>query len=135
VDADMELGEHRMQVHHVGRWPDPNTCQAHKYTTAAVRWKSFTLVRTDHCGDLKCSKCNGVQEPGSGQARPSYTTDPAHHALAPHPGKWALYHLASDPYQNDDIALQHPEIVEKMSAHYESWWEKVELELTPRWGK
>jgi len=134
-DATAQLDENRMQVHHVGRWPDPKTWRAHKYATASVRWKSFTLVRTDHCGSDKCSKCNGERARGTGGARPSYTTNPNHHALTPHSGKWALYDLAADPYQSDDIAANHSEIVEKLSAHYEAWWKKVEVELTARWER
>jgi arylsulfatase A-like enzyme len=134
-DANATLDENRMQIHHVGRWADPKTWRAHKYTTASVRWKSYTLVRTDHCGSGKCSKCDGVLARGKGEARPSYTTDPAHHTLAPHADKWALYDLASDPFQRNDIAARHFEIAAKMSAHYEAWWKKVEQELTARWGE
>ncbi|WP_168433275.1 arylsulfatase [Pontiella sulfatireligans] len=36
-----------------------------------------------------------------------------------------LYNIADDPAQATDVALQHPEIVESMKAHYADWWETV----------
>jgi arylsulfatase A-like enzyme len=46
-------------------------------------------------------------------------------------GKWRLingkelYQLESDPGQRQDIAGQHPDVVEKLRLEYEVWWEKV----------
>ncbi|MCA8988043.1 MAG: arylsulfatase [Planctomycetaceae bacterium] len=44
-----------------------------------------------------------------------------------------LFDLSSDPHQDHDVAAQHPEIVRKLSAHLESWWEDVhELAREPQ---
>ncbi|WP_168433019.1 arylsulfatase [Pontiella sulfatireligans] len=37
-----------------------------------------------------------------------------------------LYNIASDPGQQNDVASQHPEIVETLKAHYADWWKGVE---------
>ena len=134
-DATAQLDASRMQVHHVGRWEDAKNWRGHQYATASVRWQHYTLVRTGHCGSAECNKCKGVYARGMGEARPSYTTDPAHHALTPHRDKWALYDIAADPYQRGDIAGDHPETVERMCAHYEAWWKKVEKALAETYGE
>jgi arylsulfatase A-like enzyme len=36
-----------------------------------------------------------------------------------------LYDIKADPGQNNDIALQHPDIVEKMRSEYDKWWESI----------
>lgn len=46
-------------------------------------------------------------------------------------GRWrwlenrALYDVAADPLQNKDVAAEHPEIVARMRAHLEEWWNGV----------
>jgi arylsulfatase A-like enzyme len=37
-----------------------------------------------------------------------------------------LYDIATDPGQKQDIAAQHPDVVEAMRDHYERWWTGVE---------
>ncbi len=37
-----------------------------------------------------------------------------------------LYDIASDPSQKRDVAADHPPIVDRMRAHYETWWSQVE---------
>jgi len=39
-----------------------------------------------------------------------------------------LYNLESDPGQKTDIAKDHPEVVERLRADYEKWWETIEPE-------
>jgi arylsulfatase A-like enzyme len=36
-----------------------------------------------------------------------------------------LYNLATDPFQNKDVASQHPEIVQQMREHLTNWWQEV----------
>jgi arylsulfatase A-like enzyme len=133
-DAGSQMSKDRMQVHHVGRWDDPKSWRAHKYSKASVRWNNYTLVRIDRCGGRKCTRRQNIDAIPTGQKRPSYTTDPAHHAALPQ-GHWALYNLAVDRFQSTDIAAEHPEVVERMSAHYEAWWKKVDAVLTERYGE
>ena len=42
-----------------------------------------------------------------------------------------LYDIETDPEQRNDIAAEHPEVVEKLRGHYEAWWELV----SPRFGE
>jgi len=37
-----------------------------------------------------------------------------------------LYDVAIDRAQQNDLAAKHPEIVEKLRAHYEKWWNELE---------
>ena len=38
-----------------------------------------------------------------------------------------LYNVQTDPSQLNDLAEQHPEIVQQLRAAYESWWSELEL--------
>lgn len=40
-----------------------------------------------------------------------------------------LYDLASDPAQATDLATKHPEVLERLRAYYESWWQRREAGL------
>jgi hypothetical protein len=44
-----------------------------------------------------------------------------------------LYHITDDPSQTTNIAQKHPDVVERLKAHYEKWWKSVEphLDLEP----
>lgn len=37
-----------------------------------------------------------------------------------------LYDLTSDPLQQKNVAEQHPEVVEKMQAHLDQWWQELQ---------
>lgn len=37
-----------------------------------------------------------------------------------------LYDVAKDRAQQNDLAAKHPEVVEKLRAHYENWWKELE---------
>ena len=39
--------------------------------------------------------------------------------------RWELFDLASDPGEKADISAQHPELVVKMKAQYEAWFDDV----------
>ena len=43
-----------------------------------------------------------------------------------------LYDLSSDPEQRKDVAAQHPEVVAKLRAEYDTWWQQCSLEFHPR---
>lgn len=36
-----------------------------------------------------------------------------------------LYDVSKDPHEDTDIAIQYPEVVAKMSAHLDTWWNDV----------
>ncbi|MBS1825075.1 MAG: arylsulfatase [Acidobacteria bacterium] len=50
-------------------------------------------------------------------------------------GKWRLvngtelYNLQEDPAEKQDVAAQNEGVVQKMRAHYEAWWSRVEPAL------
>jgi len=134
-DPEAELDEGRMQVHHVGRWTNPKHWADHKYANSCVRWKQHTLVRIEPCEDKECGTCFAARNRAPrGEAMLSYTTNPEHHRITT-PGRWELFDIQADPFQKTDIAAEHPDIVKKMSAHYEAWWMKVEAELRVRWDR
>ncbi|WP_111708219.1 sulfatase-like hydrolase/transferase [Lutibacter citreus] len=123
-----KLKDDRMQVHHVGRWQDPTKWKSHKYANACVRWKQYTLVRIEPCHDPNCKTCRMIWEREEG--RPMlYTSNKEHHRMTK-PGQWELFDIETDSYQSKNIANKHPDIVVKMSEHYESWWKKVENQLS-----
>jgi len=37
----------------------------------------------------------------------------------------ALYDMAADPGQTDNVADRHPEVVKQLTGHYNRWWESV----------
>jgi arylsulfatase len=37
-----------------------------------------------------------------------------------------LYDLRADPGQTRNLAREHPEVVAKMAAFYDRWWEEVQ---------
>ncbi|MCX8156474.1 MAG: arylsulfatase [Verrucomicrobiae bacterium] len=41
-------------------------------------------------------------------------------------GIWELYHLPTDPGQTNNLAGRHPELVQKLSACYDRWWEAIQ---------
>ncbi|MEM8901654.1 MAG: sulfatase-like hydrolase/transferase, partial [Bacteroidota bacterium] len=36
-----------------------------------------------------------------------------------------LYDITADPHQDHDVASEHPEVVAKMRAHLDAWWDEV----------
>ena len=42
-----------------------------------------------------------------------------------HPRPWELYRITEDRSELHDVAAQHPDIVEKLSAAYEQWATRI----------
>lgn len=42
-----------------------------------------------------------------------------------------LYDLSTDPAQKTNVISAHPEIAEKLRAHYKAWWEKLRPDRQP----
>lgn len=42
-----------------------------------------------------------------------------------------LYDIKKDPEQKNNIALEHPEIIKKLSKKYESFWKEIKVEENP----
>lgn len=93
-------------------------------TNAAVGWKSWHLVNqgvVEGCTD----DCKNYRRVAKGNQKVLYTDHAdIHYRISDGPG-WELFDLAADPYQDQDISSQHPDVVGKMSDAYDSWWQKV----------
>ena len=42
-----------------------------------------------------------------------------------------LYDITTDPGQKTNVISEHPEIAEKLRAHYQAWWEKLHPDRQP----
>ena len=116
----------RMLFTHVGRWPTGKTAD-HKYSQCAVRWQQYQLVRSDTCSDPKCGgECRFLRQTIKGATKNFYSPSKGqfHYAVTPH-GQWALYDVKQDPSQEKNLAKEHPQIVERMAAGYEQWWDDI----------
>jgi len=123
-NSEAKLDDNRMQVHHIGRWTNPEKWGDHKYAGCNVRWGNYTLVRHEPCEDTDCRICVTARRRGIEKTRPLYTGNSEHYVLTT-PGKWELFDNQSDPHQDKNIAAENPLIVKKMSDFYEGWWKKV----------
>ena len=45
------------------------------------------------------------------------------------PTTWELYDVAADPEERQNLAQQQPEIVARLSAEYDRWWQSVQPDL------
>jgi arylsulfatase len=45
------------------------------------------------------------------------------------PRRWELYDVAADPSERDDVAARHPDVVARLAAVYDRWWESVQPDL------
>jgi arylsulfatase A-like enzyme len=123
-----KLDENRMQVHHIGRWTNPEKWEDHKYAGCSVRWGDYILVRHEPCEDTECGTCVTARRRGIEKTRPLYTSNSEHYVLTA-PGAWELFDIKSDPHQDINIAAKYPQIVKKMGDFYEVWWKMVAIKM------
>ena len=45
------------------------------------------------------------------------------------PDSWELYDIAADPGEQTDVAKDHPDVVKRLRAEYDSWWQSVQPDL------
>lgn len=131
-NRNAKMDKNRMQVHHIGRWTNPEKWEDHKYAGCSVRWGDYMLVRHEPCEDEDCRTCVTARRRGIEKTRPLYTSNSEHYVLTT-PGEWELFDIKSDPHQDKNIAAEHPQIVEKMSDFYENWWKKVSFKMKKKW--
>ncbi len=124
-NAAATLDKRRMQVHHVGRWDIPENWADHKYANSSVRWGNYTLVRIEPCKDPNCKTCSRALARAGEKTRLMYSKNSENFPLT-EAGKWELFDIEADPFQEINLADDHPDIVKNMSDFYEKWWAKVE---------
>ncbi len=107
----------RMIFTHRARWE--SIADWHKDTSSGVRWKKYALISQSwDCGHEKCRSCRYTAK----RTHIVYTKN-----YEKHYGKtkgWELYDLATDPGQEQNIAAENPEVLGKMKAAYNQWWEE-----------
>jgi len=42
-------------------------------------------------------------------------------------GPWSLFHLGRDPFENGDVADQHPEVTKKLADQWTAWSENNQV--------
>lgn len=133
-----EWNEGRLLYHHVARWPS-GLAASHKYAMAAVQTSRYLLVQSHACGDPEClkhhSQCTTLRSVGKGAKRATYTKENAqfHWGVTP-PGKWSLFDLENDQECSTDVADQNPELVSRLSASYDKWWDDMYPEMISKGG-
>ena len=45
------------------------------------------------------------------------------------PDSWELYDIAADPGEQADVAKDHPDVVKRLAAAYDAWWQSVQPDL------
>lgn len=45
------------------------------------------------------------------------------------PGAWQLFHVKADPGERTDVAGEHPEVVARLTAEFDRWWDSVQPQL------
>lgn len=92
-------------------------------TRTAGQWPARTLFFQAHRGDVPVRYHNCaireqrwklVSATGFGPER-----------LPPGGPRWELFDLAADPYEQHDVAGTHPEVVERLKAAYDAWFDDV----------
>ena len=43
--------------------------------------------------------------------------------------KWQLFDVKADPGERHDVAAEHPEVVRRLEAAYDHWWDSVQPQL------
>lgn len=125
-----KLYDERMLVYHRARWTESpemskrENAEAHKYSYCSVRWKHYIVVRAQPCSNKNCLTCNKMKTrciPGNSSR--IYTNNIEHYIVPD--GKYKLYNLKADLFQNNDISGHNPELTGKMASFYERWWDEV----------
>ena len=128
------LGDHqaawpnRMLFSHLGRWPDGEAAK-HKYAFAGVLWGDLHLVRSETCGNPECKgECRVFQGVIDGTSPISARRNDYHYRVTER-GHWSLFDLKNDPGERRDLASEQPEVVQQLSAAFETWWTDIQPHL------
>ena len=96
--------EDRNLFTHVGRWPKGSNPDDAKFNACAVRDTRYTLVSEGKKG-----------------ARGA--------AIPENKANWQLFDVIEDPGQTRDIAADKPDVVARLSATYDHWWDSLKGQI------
>jgi arylsulfatase len=111
---------------HVGRWPKDADPQKYKFTNCSVRTARWHLV---NAGAARASAPRGqARAARTAPAGPASKPKEAIVRSGPEPmtPAWQLFDLQADPGQQADVAGAHPDVVKKLTAAYDAWWDSVQ---------
>lgn len=129
--SELAMFEDRMLTAHRSRWSNTKgrtakqLIEEHKYSYCCVRWKHYILVRAEHCPDKSCHTCSKALNRSKPNAKGRMYTTNGEHYITLEEGKWKLYDLKKDLFQNKDISNSKPELTKRMADHYEQWWKEA----------
>jgi arylsulfatase A-like enzyme len=130
----------RIVFQHVARWPS-GMAAAHRDVMGGVRWRDYLLVRHQPCDDPdgackhdSSNQCNGLRRVTAGVTKHTYTNNAQFHwGLTP--GKdWALYDVNKDPACMSNLSVEKPDILTRLHAAYEQWWDDMFPEMIAAGG-
>jgi arylsulfatase A-like enzyme len=114
-----EVYNDRYIMTHRARWS--NSADAHKETYAAVRWKKYQMMTFNfQCSLKECADCARWRN----QKRWAYSHNNMEYHFKQTKG-WELYDLSKDPGQLKNIAADNKELMAKMKAEFDTWWDEV----------
>lgn len=117
---------------HVGRWPKDVDPQPYKFTNCSVRTSRWHLVSANVArGAAPRSKAAGVAAANAAPKTPAGLASTPAEAIvragpAPMAASWQLFDVQADPGEQTDVAVAHPEVVRKLTAAYDAWWDSVQ---------
>jgi arylsulfatase len=111
---------------HVGRWPKDADPQKYKFTNCSVRTARWQLVNANAAGGgtPRAHARQAPRKPADTASNPSAAIVRA--GPEPMTAAWQLFDLQADPGQQTDVAASHPDVVKKLSAAYDAWWDSVQ---------
>jgi arylsulfatase A-like enzyme len=128
----------RLLYHNVGRWPS-GLAKSHKHAMCAVRQGDFLLLRSTPCDDPECEKyqsqCTTLRAVQKGLKTTTYANGTAQMHWGTSPSdRWVLFDVIKDPACQNDMAAQHPELVSRLIASYDKWWDTTYPVMIARGG-
>lgn len=108
--------------------------------TLFFQWDSGSVPRRSHAFAVRNQRYKLVQPTGMDDSRQAHIRRRYEELCAAQgrgqrtiegPPRYELYDMANDPGERTDIAGRHPDLVEKMKAQYERWFDDV----CARWAK
>ena len=141
LEAAKPLSWHddRMLFHHVARWPSGMAAE-HKYAMCAVRQGNHLLLRSRPCDSRECTprvkgnQCQALRNVEKGGTKQTYTDNAQFHWGVSPANRWVLFDVKKDPACQEDLVGKKPELVTRMAAAYDTWWDGIYPVVIERGG-